>query len=155
MIFVDASVLESAIGPAGTAREEAQKFFLQSLDRGVPLVTSAVTLLEIATALESSAKSARSDFLMKLVRGRMHEVWSLEAEDVYHSQGLRFRFPDLHESGLVKLAACWRRGVEEIYTYDGILRHAASAGRRGTRVSGGDRARLAQQAWREMRNRDP
>ncbi|MFW6089192.1 MAG: hypothetical protein ACODAB_05530 [Gemmatimonadota bacterium] len=91
---------------------------------------------------------------MKLVRGRMCEVWSLEAADLYHAERLTFRFPDLHQSGLVVLAICWRRGVHEIHTFDDLLREAVKAGRRGTRLTGRDRARLAQQAWRERQWRE-
>lgn len=155
MIFVDASVLRCAIGPAGDARDETQDFFLRSLDRGIPLVTSAMSLLEITAALDSAERCARGDYLMKLVRGRMCEVWSLEAEDLYHAERLQFRFPELHESGLVVLATCWRRGIHEIHTFDDILRRAARAGRRGTRLTGRDRARMAQQAWRERQWREP
>ena len=153
MIFVDASILESAVGQAGGARDDAQEFFLRSLDEGTTLVTSAVTLFEITTNLET-AKQARIEFLTELVLGRLREVLPLEAEDVFHAQRLRYRFPDLHESGLVKLAACWRRAVTEIHTYDGALRHASKAGRRGTRLTGRDRARMAQQAWREKQRRE-
>jgi len=148
MIFVDTSVLDSAIGPAGSARDDAQQFFLRSLDEGIPLVTSAAVIFEVIVNLDPAMR-VRTDFLIDLIRGRLPEVWALEAEDVFHAQRLDYRFQDLHDSGLIKLAACWRRGVHEVYTYDGALRHAMNSGRRGTRLTGRDRARRAQQEWRE------
>lgn len=149
VIFVDTSVLDGAFGTAGSVRDDSQEFFLQSLESGTTLVTSAVVLFEVV--VREATPRVRTDLMVELVLGRLREVWALEAEDVFHAQRMRYRFPDLHDAGLIKLASCWRRGVHEIHTYDGALCYAANAGRRGTRLTGRDRARLAQQAWRERR----
>lgn len=154
MIFVDGSVLQSVVGEAGAERAHAQAFFLRSLDLGIPIVTSAAALFEATVSFGEHGELRRTDGLMDLVRGRMAEIWPLEAEDFFHAQNLRYRFPHLHEAALIKLAACERRGVGGIQTFDGALRHASHQGSRGTRLTGRDRARPYRLAYAEKRRRE-
>ena len=154
MIFVDGCVLESAVGAAGAPRAEAQQYFLRCLDLGIPLATSAAAVLQATTRFEAADRVDRIDRLLELVRGRCVDVWSLEFEDVCHAHRLRGDFPDLDERALVKLAACRRRGVAAIHTYDGMLRYASRLCAGGMRPTAADRARAFQRKWEEERRRE-
>lgn len=151
MIFVDRCVLESAVGPAGAPRDEAQRYFLRAFDLGIPLVTSALAVLQATKAFESADRFGRTDMLLTLLRGRMVDVWPLEMEDICHATRMRRDFYELDEYQLVKLASCRRRGVAAIHTYDGMLRAASRLGSPGTRKTARDRARAFQREWEERK----
>ena len=72
---------------------------MKSLDEGAPLVTSAAVIFEVIANIDP-AMQVRTDFLIELIRGRLPEVWDLEAEDVFHAQRLEYRFQELHGSSL-------------------------------------------------------
>src|SRR5690606_24109157 len=73
-------------------------------------------------------------------RGVLCEVWPLETDDIEYGLRLRYKFPDVDHATLIKLAACWRRNVDEIETFDPSLRRAIDAGARGTRLTALDLA---------------
>lgn len=152
MIFVDASVLEAAIRTADPRGDQAQKFFLRCLDLKIPLCTSAADLLDLTMA--GSGIDLPHCRLFELVRGRMVEIWPLEADDILHADQMRPRFPKLQQRALVTLAACRRRGVGGIHTFDPALRHASRLGSRGTSLTGRQRARFAQIEWRAAREKE-
>lgn len=154
MIFVDSNVLLAAVGPEGPERRDAQGFFLQTLERRIPLCTSALAVLEVMDLCDRDRRLSRTDTVLKLVQGRFARVWPLEIEDLLHAHDRRTGFGHLVERDLVKLAACRRRGVGGVKTYEMPLRAAFKLGRRGYTRTARELAEAFQAAWEEERLRD-
>lgn len=154
MIFVDSGVLLAAVGPEGPERRDAQAFFLKTLERRIPLCTSALVVLEVMDVCDRDRRLSRTDAVLELVRGRLARVWPLELADLLHAHDRRMGFGHLVERDLVKLAACRRRGVGATKTYEMPLRAAFKLGRRGHSRTARELAEAHQAAWEEQRLQD-
>ena len=126
MIFVDTNVFMYAVGRAHPLRDTARDFFFQANRDGTALCTSAEVLQELAHAYMPVERLETLDAAISLlVRARV-EVWPLEFEDVTLARQLHERHPTLGARDLCHLAACRRRGVREIKTFDHTLRAVAT-----------------------------
>jgi predicted nucleic acid-binding protein len=153
LIYVDADFLESAVGTPGWQRRSAQKFFLRSFDRGTPLCTSALVLHEICVACNRDGLWGRAAAVRMLVRGHFRRVLTLEVEDVYRTERLRYSLPLLSERSLLTYAICQRRGVGGIATHDRELRRTFKYGALGMRRTAAEIARVHQDKWRREHDR--
>lgn len=118
MIFVDTDVFMYAVGREHVLRESARAFFFEALDSGEVLVTSAEVLQELLHAYLPVDRRGTLDAALALVKGRIREIWSLEAEDVRMARALVERHPTLGARDLVHLACCERRGVDRVKSFD-------------------------------------
>jgi uncharacterized protein len=118
MIFVDTNVIMYAVGREHPLREEAQGFFLNTLDAGEVLVSSAEVLQELLHAYIPVNRLATLDAAMELARGRLGAIWPVEREDVETARSLAERHAGLGARDLLHLACCTRRGVDRIKTFD-------------------------------------
>lgn len=120
MIFVDTNVIMYAVGRPHPLREDAQSFLAESVAREAPLATSAEVLQELLHAYVPVGRTATLDAALTLV-GDLMTVWPLEAEDVSVARHLVGRYTGLGARDLVHLAACRRRKVDALRTYDRAL----------------------------------
>ena len=127
VIFVDANVFMYAVGREHPLRSEAQAFFIEHLESGVPLVTSSEVLQELLHAYLPVGRLATLDAALELATSRTQQVWSLEEEDVVTARHLLSRHPGLGARDLLHLACCTRRGVARIRTFDRALAAAMEA----------------------------
>lgn len=153
MIYVDADVLEAAVGASGWRRQHARGFFLRCLEHGTPLCTSALVLYELAAGCRRDGLWGRSAAVRMLVRGRIQRVMTLEADDVHRADRLRYSLPLLTERGLLTFAICQRRGVGAVATFDRELRRTFKYGALGMKQTAAEIARIHQEKWR--REHDP
>jgi len=124
MIFVDTNVVMYAVGRAHPLREEARDFFRSALDEGTVLVTSAEVLEELLHAYLPVGRLETLDAALALIRARVGEVWSVEADDARLARLLADEHEALGARDLIHLASCRRRSVESIQTFDRALRTA-------------------------------
>ncbi|CAN5721089.1 type II toxin-antitoxin system VapC family toxin [soil metagenome] len=124
MIFVDTNVFMYAVGREHPLREEARAFFLQHLESGEPLVSSAEVLQELMHAYLPVSRTETLDAALDLARARMRELWPLEPADVELARDLIDPYPALGARDLVHLACCMRRGITQVKTYDRALASA-------------------------------
>jgi uncharacterized protein len=121
VIFVDTNVFMFAVGREHPLREEARRFFRDSLRRADALVTSAEVLQELLHAYLPVGRIETLDAALGLVEGRVREVWSVESDDVRLARTLLERNPGLGARDLLHLACCRRRHVHALHTYDRAL----------------------------------
>ena len=124
MIFVDTNVFMYAVGREHPLRSEARAFFLSALESGEVLVTSAETLQELLHAYLPVGRAGTLEAALTLAVGRMAQIWSMEADDVFLARTLMDRYPALGARDLNHLASCLRREVTEIKTFDRTLASA-------------------------------
>ena len=121
MTFVDTNVFIYAVGGEHPLRGEARGFFIDAVERGAPLVTSAEVLQELLHAYLPVDRLGTLDRALTLVRGCVRDVWSIDAEDVSVARALVASHPELGARDLLHLACCRRRDVRQAKTYDRAL----------------------------------
>ena len=121
MTFVDSSALMYAVGKPHPLQAEAQEFFVQAIQEGVVLSTSAEVLQEMLHVYKSTGRIELFENALALVTELSMEVWPLESEDVLLTRQLHVLHPGLSARDLCHLASCRRRGVREIKTFDEAL----------------------------------
>lgn len=121
MIFVDTNVFMYAVGREHPLREPARAFFLEALEERRVLVTSAEVLQELLHVYLAAGRLETLDAALSLARGRMASIWSIESDDVDLARALVTRHAGLHARDLIHVAACVRRGVERVKTFDRSL----------------------------------
>ena len=121
MTFVDSSALMYAVGKPHPLQAEAQEFFVQAIQEGVVLSTSAEVLQEMLHVYKSTGRIELFENALALVTELGMEVWPLESEDVLLARQLHVLHPGLSARDLCHLASCRRRGVREIKTFDEAL----------------------------------
>lgn len=121
MIFIDTNVFMYAVGRPHPLRNPAREFFAASLQRRIPLCTSAEVLQELAHAYLPVGRLETLDAALALVQRAGVQVWPLEEADVTLSRQLHEQHPELGARDLCHLASCRRRGVGEIMTFDRAL----------------------------------
>ena len=124
MTFVDTNVFMYAVGGPHPLREPARDFLLGVFEEDRVLVTSAEVMQELLHAYLAVSRRAEIDHAFTLIESCTQEVWSVEPEDVSLAWALAESHPALAARDLVHLAACKRRGVEKVMTFD---RRLASA----------------------------
>jgi predicted nucleic acid-binding protein len=128
MIFVDTNVFMYAVGGRHPLRDEARRFFTESLDRHTRLATSAEVLEELMHAYLPVNRLETLDAALSLIEARVGVIWSMEAEDVALARLFVDGYPGLGARDLLHLASCKRRDVAEVQTFDRALRAAAAGG---------------------------
>ena len=124
MTFVDSSALMYAVGKPHPLQAEAQEFFVQAIQEGVVLSTSAEVLQEMLHVYKSTGRIELFENALALVTELGMEVWPLESKDVLLARQLHEQHPGLSARDLCHLASCRRRGVRDIKTFDQTLRAA-------------------------------
>jgi predicted nucleic acid-binding protein len=127
VIFVDTNVLMYAVGRPHPLRDEARRFFVESLSESRALCTSSEVLQELLHVYLPVGRLETLDAALALAEGRIAEVWSIEPEDVKLARSLVESHPELEARDLLHLACCQRRGTKSVKTFDRALA-AASAG---------------------------
>lgn len=122
MIFVDTNVFMYAVGREHPLREEAQAFFVDAVERGLVLVTSAEVIQELLHAYLPVNRVGTLDLALELIRRSTGTVWPVEAEDVLLARSLAETHPGLGARDLLHRACCLRRGVDALKTFDRALR---------------------------------
>jgi len=128
VIFVDTNVFMYAVGREHPLREPARAFFLEHVESGEVLVTSAEVLQELMHAYFLVDRIDTLDSALALARGRMGTIWAVEREDVDLARALLERHPGLGARDLLHLACCARRRIDRIHTYDRALAATAMSG---------------------------
>ena len=118
MTFVDSSALMYAVGKPHPLQPEAQECFVQAIQEGVVLSTSAEVLQEMLHVYTSTGRIELFENALALVTELGMEVWPLESEDVLLARQLHVLHPGLSVRDLCHLASCRRRGVRDIKTFD-------------------------------------
>lgn len=118
MIFVDTNVFMYAVGREHPLKEDARAFFLEHLESGEVLVSSAEVLQELLHAYLAVDRLTTLDDALLLARARLGAVWPIVVEDVELARSLADTHPALGARDLVHLACCTRRGVTRVKTYD-------------------------------------
>lgn len=121
MIFVDTNVIMYAVGRDHPLREQAQSFFEEHFESKQRLLTSAEVLQELMHAYIPVQRIETLDRAFTLVESTVHQVWSIEPEDVRFARSLMGRYPELGARDLLHLACCRRRRVSRMRTYDRTL----------------------------------
>lgn len=124
MIFVDTNVVMYAVGRSHSLREPARRVFREAAREQQPLVTSAEVLQELLHAYLPVGRFAALDAALALVEGAVREIWPVDAADVRLARRLAGEHRNLGARDLIHLAACRRRGVREIRTFDHHLAKA-------------------------------
>lgn len=125
MIFVDTNVIMYAVGRPHPLRDEARRFFEESLERRDRLATSAEVLQELMHAYVPVGRLETLDAALELVGACIPTEWSLEPEDVRSARELLEQHGELGARDLLHLACCRRRAVTELKTFDRALRVVA------------------------------
>ncbi len=121
MIFVDTNVLMYAVGRPHPLRVAAQRFFVDAVDSGERLCTSAEVMQELAHVYLATGRLGTLDAALELIRSAELEVWPLEEADVVLARQLHEQHRDLQARDLCHLASCRRRGVKTVKTFDQTL----------------------------------
>ena len=121
MTLVDSNALMYAVGKPHPLQPEAQEFFVQAIQKGVVISTSAEVLQEMLHVYESTGRIELFENALALVTELGMEVWPLESEDVLLARQLHVLHPGLSARNLSHLASCRRRGLREIKTFDEAL----------------------------------
>jgi predicted nucleic acid-binding protein len=127
MIFVDTSVFMYAVGRSHPLREPARAFFLEALEQGEVLVSSAEVLQELLHAYLPVDRTGTLDAALALARNRLGAIWPVEPDDVLLARELVDRNLALGARDLLHLACCIRRRVTRVKTYDRALQGAFAA----------------------------
>ncbi len=126
MIFVDTNVFMYAVGREHPLKAEARRFFVEHVESGEVLVSSAEVLQELLHAYVPVNRLETLDDALSLARSRLGSIWPVEAEDVELARSLIERYPALAARDLLHLACCTRRGVSSVMTFDRALGSAFS-----------------------------
>jgi len=118
VIFVDTNVFMYAVGRKHPLREAAQRFFETHFESKQALLTSAEVLQELMHAYIPVRRMETLDRAFTLVESTVHQVWTVEGEDVRFARSLTERYPELGARDLLHLACCRRRRVSRMQTYD-------------------------------------
>lgn len=123
MIFVDTNVFVYAVGRRHPHRDEARALIESSIARELPLATSAGVLQEL---LHFYIPAKRFETLKAAwtLAWSVTTPWGVEPEDVELAYSLRARHPDISARDLLHLACCRRHNVEDLMTFDKVLRAA-------------------------------
>ena len=121
MIFVDTNVFMYAVGRPHPLRAEARGFLAACNRDGIPLVTSAEVVQELAHAYLGVRRVAALEAALTLIERSEVDVWPLTYQDVTLARQLHERYPGLSARDLCHLASCRRRDVGEIKTFDRAL----------------------------------
>jgi uncharacterized protein len=126
MIFVDTNVFMYAVGGEHPLKSQARAFFLEH-ESDAPLVTSSEVLQELLHTYLSVRRPGTLDAALALATSRMHQIWSIDEEDVLTARHILTRHPGLGARDLLHRACCTRRGVSRIMTFDRGLAAAFEA----------------------------
>ena len=126
VVFVDTNVIMYAVGREHALRPDAQQFFLDALEAGEVLVSSAEVLQELLHAYLPVGRMETLDAALTLAQSRLADVWPVEEDDVRLARAFVERQPGLGARDLLHLACCRRRGVERIKSFDRALSSAAA-----------------------------
>lgn len=121
MTFVDTNVIMYAVGRSHPLRDEARRFFEESLVEGRPLATTAEVLQELVHAYLPVGRVDTLQAALELAASTIKTIWPLEADDVQHAHTLIATHPELGARDLVHLSCCQRREVSSIKTFDRAL----------------------------------
>jgi predicted nucleic acid-binding protein len=110
-----------AVGRDHPLRDHAQRFFEKHFESKQKLLTSAEVLQELMHAYIPVQRTETLDRAFTLVESMVHQIWSIEPEDVRFGRSLMQRYPELGARDLLHLACCRRREVFRIQTYDRAL----------------------------------
>ncbi|UCC71506.1 MAG: type II toxin-antitoxin system VapC family toxin [Gemmatimonadota bacterium] len=121
MIFVDTNVVMYAVGGEHPLRDQARLFFEECVVRRERLATSAEVLQELLHAYLPVNRLETLDAALMLAEARIDVVWPIEPEDARFARLLVERYAELGARGLLHLACCKRRDIEEIKTFDRAL----------------------------------
>jgi uncharacterized protein len=127
VIFVDTNVFMYAVGREHPLREDARAFFLEHVDSGEVLVSSAEVLQELLHAYLPVNRLSTLDAALALAHARLGLIWPVEAEDVELARSMLDGYLALGARDLLHLASCARRGVTQVKTFDRTLRAAFMA----------------------------
>jgi hypothetical protein len=119
--FVDTNVFMYAVGGPHPLREEARRFFEESLAGSRALVTSAEVLQELLHAYLPVNREATLDAAIALVDGTVERIWAVEAADARLARALATEHPVLGARDLIHVACCRRREVPDVMTFDRAL----------------------------------
>jgi hypothetical protein len=119
--FVDTNVFMYAVGREHPLREPARSFFLDQIESGEVLVTSAEVMQELLHVYLPPGRLHTLDAALTLARGRMATVWTVELADVELARSLVERHSALSARDLLHVACCMRRDVDRILTFDRAL----------------------------------
>ena len=132
MIFVDSSVFVLALGRENALKAPAQEFFAEALRFGEQLAVSAEVLREMLHVYRRRGELPLFDAARSLVANHGMEIWNLADADVDRARSLADYHPELSARDLCHLAACLRRGADNLKTYDRALERAFRRGRNRT-----------------------
>ena len=104
MTFVDTNVIMYAVGGSHPLRQDARRFFEDSLAKNEALATSAEVLQELLHAYIPVGRIATLQGAIELATSTISTVWSLDSEDVLYAQGLVETHPGLGARDLIHLA---------------------------------------------------
>jgi len=104
VIFVDTNVFMYAVGRRHPLREDARRFFEQSLRAGRQLATSTEVLQELMHAYVPVGRVATLDAALTLAEASVAVVWPVEIEDVRFARTLLERYPGLGARDQLHLA---------------------------------------------------
>jgi predicted nucleic acid-binding protein len=118
VIFVDSNIFIYAVGRPHSLREEAQRFFLQSNQKGAHLATSAEVLQELLHVYLPAGRLATLDAALELATRGVDRVLPIDAEAVMQARALAEQHPELTARDLLHLAVCRINRITELKTFD-------------------------------------
>src|SRR3990172_4142656 len=118
MVFVDSNVFMYAVGRPHPLRSEAQDFFIETKKKGKVLVTSTEVLQELFHAYLPVGRMETLDSALKLARGALDRILSVDPETVFFVRELVEEYPQLTARDLIHLSVCQMHGIEELRTFD-------------------------------------
>ena len=118
MTFVDTNVFMYAVGLSHPLKDQSRKFFEDSLKGEAFLVTSVEVLQELLHAYIPVNRLSTLEAAFTLVESFVHDIWTLEPEDIQFARSLLTRHADLGARDLLHMACCKRREVSKIKTFD-------------------------------------
>ena len=118
MTFVDTNVFMYAVGLSHPLKDPSRKFFSDCFEQDVLLVTSVEVLQELLHAYLPVNRLSTLEAAFILVESTIHEIWTLESEDVQFARTLIPRYAGLGARDLLHVACCKRREVTRVKTFD-------------------------------------
>ena len=118
MTFVDTNVFMYAVGLSHPLKDPSRKFFSGCFEQDVLLVTSVEVLQELLHAYLPVNRLSTLEAAFILVESTIHEIWTLESEDVQFARTLIPRYAGLGARDLLHVACCKRREVTRVKTFD-------------------------------------
>ena len=126
MTFVDTNVFMYAVGMSHPLKDPSRKFFADSLEQDVLLVTSVEVLQELLHAYLPVNRLSTLEAAFTLIESCVHKIWSLEPDDVQFAKTLIPQYASLGARDLLHLACCKRREISHVKTFDQKLAAAFS-----------------------------